>query len=239
MQLIAARRSSNNKTDGIIEIIYDLQNMPKVMRQLGLVTVFTWFAMFSMFIYSTSAVTSFHYGSTDVTSDLFNTGANWVGVLMGVYNGVAAIVAFLLPVLARKTSRVATHVVCLIIGGLGLMSIYVFRNPNMLLISMTAVGIAWASLLTMPYAILSSAVPPKKMGVYMGIFNLFVVIPQILASAILGLLVRTIFHGQAIYAIVLGGASMVVSGLLMAFVKDSVTESKLEVEDVVRDTLLI
>jgi maltose/moltooligosaccharide transporter len=158
---------------------------------------------------------------------------------MGVYNGVAAIVAFLLPVLARKTSRVATHVVCLIIGGLGLMSIYVFRNPNMLLISMTAVGIAWASLLTMPYAILSSAVPPKKMGVYMGIFNLFVVIPQILASAILGLLVRTIFHGQAIYAIVLGGASMVVSGLLMAFVKDSVTESKLEVEDVVRDTLLI
>jgi maltose/moltooligosaccharide transporter len=239
MQLIAARRSFNNKTDGIIEIIYDLQNMPKVMRQLGLVTVFTWFAMFSMFIYSTSAVTSFHYGSTDVTSDLFNTGANWVGVLMGVYNGVAAIVAFLLPVLARKTSRVATHVVCLIIGGLGLMSIYVFRNPNMLLISMTAVGIAWASLLTMPYAILSSAVPPKKMGVYMGIFNLFVVIPQILASAILGLLVRTIFHGQAIYAIVLGGASMVVSGLLMAFVKDSVTESKLEVEDVVRDTLLI
>jgi maltose/moltooligosaccharide transporter len=239
LQLVAGRRSSKNKSDGLVEIIDDLQNMPKTMRQLALVTMLTWFAMFSMFIYSTPAVTSFHFGSTSVTSDVYNNGANWVGVLMAVYNGVAAIVAFLLPVLARKTGRVATHVVCLIIGGLGLMSVYVFRNPNMLLISMTAVGIAWASLLTMPYAILSSAVPHKKMGVYMGIFNLFVVIPQILASAILGLLVRTIFHGQAIYAIVLGGASMVLSGLLMAFVKDSVTESKLEVEDGVRDTLLI
>jgi len=141
---------------------------------------------------------------------------------MAVYNGVAALVAFLLPVVARKIGRVPTHVVCLIIGGLGLMSMYLFRDPHMLLISMVAIGIAWASLLTMPYAILSSSVPHNKMGVYMGVFNLFVVIPQILASAILGLLVRTLFHGQAIYAIVLGGAAMIVSGLLMVFVKDSV-----------------
>jgi maltose/moltooligosaccharide transporter len=143
---------------------------------------------------------------------------------MAVYNGVAALVAFLLPVLAKKAGRVATHVVCLIIGGLGLISMYFFKEPKLLLISMTAVGIAWSSLLTMPYAILSSAVPHKKMGVYMGMFNLFVVIPQILASAILGLLVRTVFHGQAIDAIVLGGVAMIVSGLLMAFVKDHVKE---------------
>jgi maltose/moltooligosaccharide transporter len=179
-----------------------------------------------MFIYSTPAVTAFHFGSIDPKSDIYNNGANWVGVLMAVYNGVAALVAFLLPVLARKIGRVATHVVCLIIGGLGLMSMYLFKDPNMLLISMTAVGIAWASLLTMPYAILSSSVPHNKMGVYMGVFNLFVVIPQILASAILGLLVRTLFHGQAIYAIVLGGAAMILSGLLMAFVKDRVADTQ-------------
>jgi maltose/moltooligosaccharide transporter len=144
---------------------------------------------------------------------------------MAVYNGVAALVAFLLPVMARKTSRVTTHVVCLIIGGLGLISMYLFKEPKLLLISMTAIGIAWASLLTMPYAILSSAVPHNKMGVYMGMFNLFVVIPQILASAILGLLVRTVFQGQAIYAIVLGGVAMILSGFLMAFVKDNVKDA--------------
>jgi maltose/moltooligosaccharide transporter len=225
LQLVAARRHTKGKTGGMVEIVADLKNMPPTLRQLALVTMLTWFALFAMFIYSTSAVTSFHFGSSDTTSETYNTGANWVGVLMAVYNGVAALVAFVLPVLARKVGRVTTHVVCLIIGGLGLMSMYVFRDPMLLVISMIAVGIAWASLLTMPYAILSSAVSHKKMGVYMGMFNLFVVIPQILASAILGLLVRTVFHGQAIYAIVLGGAAMVLSGLLMAFVKDRNAQS--------------
>jgi maltose/moltooligosaccharide transporter len=240
LQLAAAKRSAMGKTGGMVEIIGDLRNMPSTMKQLALVTMLTWFAMFSMFIYSTSAVTSFHFGSVDPKSELYNNGANWVGVLMAVYNGVAALVAFLLPVLARKTSRVATHVVCLIIGGAGLMSIYAFRNPNLLLISMTAVGIAWASLLTMPYAILSSAVSHRKMGVYMGMFNLFVVIPQILAAAVLGLLVRTVFHGHAIFAIVLGGAAMVLSGLLMAFVKDNVRDMQPALgEDEVRETQLV
>ncbi len=225
LELVAARRHNRGSTGGMVEIVADLRNMPTTMKQLALVTMLTWFALFAMFIYSTSAVTSYHFGSTDTTSELYNTGANWVGVLMAVYNGVAALVAFLLPVLARKVGRVATHVVCLIIGGIGLMSMYAFKDPMLLLISMTAVGIAWASLLTMPYAILSSAVSHKKMGVYMGMFNLFVVIPQILASAVLGLLVRTVFHGQAIYAIVLGGAAMVLSGLLMAFVKDRNAQS--------------
>jgi maltose/moltooligosaccharide transporter len=240
LQLVAAKRSTMGKFDGMVEIIQDLRNMPSTMKQLAVVTMLTWFAMFAMFIYSTSAVTSFHFGSVDPRSELYNSGANWVGVLMAVYNGVAALVAFLLPVVARKTSRVATHVVCLMIGGFGLMSIYVFKNPNMLLVSMTAVGISWASLLTMPYAILSSAVSHKKMGVYMGMFNLFVVIPQIVAAAVLGLLVRTVFHGQAIYAIVLGGAAMVVSGVLMAFVKDQVKKVQPAYEEEeVRETQLV
>jgi len=222
LQLAAAKRYAMGKVGGMVEIIYDLQNMPKTMKQLALVTVFTWFALFAMFIYTTPAVTRFHFESTDPHSELYNRGADWVDVLMSLYNGVAALVAFALPVVAKMTGRVATHVVCLIIGGLGLISMYFFKDYRLLLISMTAVGIAWASLLTMPYAILSSAVPHKKMGVYMGMFNLFVVIPQILASAVLGLLVRTLFHGQAIYAIVLGGVAMVFSGVLMAFVKDCV-----------------
>lgn len=227
LELAAARSYAIGKVNSMVEMIADLRNMPKTMRQLALVTVLTWFALFAMFIYSTPAITSYHFGSTDAKSDLYNNGANWVGVLMAVYNGVAALVAFLLPVLARKTSRVATHVVCLAIGGVGLISMYLFKDPRLLLISMTAVGVAWASLLTIPYAILSSSVPHSKMGVYMGVFNLFVVIPQILASAILGLLVRTLFHGQAIFAIVLGGAAMIVSAVLMAFVEDNAADELL------------
>ena len=222
LQIAAALRHAAGKVDGMVEIIYDLQNMPGAMKQLALVTMFTWFALFAMFIYLTSAVTSYHYGTTDAKSGLYNEGANWVGVLWSVWNGTAAVIAFLLPVLARKIGRVSTHVICLFIGGLGLISMILFKEPKLLLIPMIASGIAWASLLTMPYAILSSVVPHRKMGVYMGMFNLFVVIPQILASAILGLLVHTVFHKQAIYAIVLGGGAMIVSGILMMFVKDKV-----------------
>lgn len=222
-QLVAAARYSAGKIDGLVEIIYDLKNMPKTMTQLALVTVLTWFGLFAMFIYSNSAITTYHFGSADTRSAAYNEGANWVGILMAVYNGVAALIAPLLPFMARKMGRVGTHVVCLIIGGIGLISMYLFKDPKLLLVSMTAIGIAWASLLTMPYAILSSAVPHRKMGVYMGMFNLFVVIPQILASASLGLLLRTVFHGQAIYAIVLGGVAMVLAGVAMLFVKDDVT----------------
>jgi len=219
--LIAAARSSKaGRQGGIIEIVRDFHNMPDTMKRLALVTMLTWFALFAMFIYSTAAVTSYHFGTTDPSSERYNAAANWVGVLMAVYNGVAALVTFLLPLIARAVGRVKTHVACLVIGGLGLMSMYVFRDPAMLLVSLTAVGIAWASLLTVPYAILSGAIPYAKMGVYMGLFNVFVVIPQILASATLGLLVRTVFHGQAIYAIVLGGAAMVLAAIVMAFVKD-------------------
>jgi maltose/moltooligosaccharide transporter len=194
--------------------------MPGAMKELSLAQMFTWFALFTFFIYATPAVTSFQFGSVDPRSEAYNAGANWVGVLMAVYNGVAALAAFVLPEMARRTSRVTTHVVCLVIGGAGLCSMHLFKQPHMLLVSMGALGIAWASLLTMPYAILSSIVPYRKMGVYMGMFNLFVVIPQILAAALLGLLLRTVFHGHAINAIVLGGISMIVAAGLMLRVKD-------------------
>jgi maltose/moltooligosaccharide transporter len=225
VQMVAAWRCATGRRTGLVELVYDLNNMPKAMRQLALAQMFTWFALFAFFIYATSAVTSYHFGSSDPRSEAYNAGANWVGVLMSVYNGVAALVAFLLPVMAMRTSRVTTHIVCLVIGGAGLCSMYLFKDPGMLLVSMGALGIAWASLLTMPYAILSSVVPYRKMGVYMGMFNFFIVIPQILAAALLGLLVRTVFHGQAIDAIVMGGISMIAAAGLMLRVRDERTEA--------------
>jgi maltose/moltooligosaccharide transporter len=220
LQLVAAARAQAGKIKGLVEIVADLKAMPTTMKQLALVTMLTWFALYALFIYTTPAITAFHFHSSDPTSTVYNEGANWAGVLMAVYNGIAAVVAFLLPVLARWIGRVATHVVCLVIGGIGLMSMFVIHDPMLLLISMVGIGIAWASLLTMPYAILSSAVSHRKMGVYMGMFNLFLVIPQIIAAAVLGLLVRTVFHGEAIYALVLAGACMVLAGFAMIFVTD-------------------
>lgn len=220
LQIVAALRYRAGRKRGLVELVYDANNMPGTMRQLALAQMFTWFALFAFFIYGTQAVTSHYYGSTDPQSAAYNEGANWVGVLNACYNLVAALAAFVLPWLARRTNRVVTHAICLAIGGLGLASMYVFRTPHLLIVSMIGLGVAWASLLTMPYAILSSAVPFRKMGVYMGMFNYFIVIPQILASAVLGLLVHKLFRDQAIYAILLGGVSMIVAAALMLRVRD-------------------
>ncbi len=165
-------------------------------------------------------VTSHIYGNSDTASVLYNEGANWVGVLFGVYNGFAAILAFLLPVLARHTSRKKTHALALVIGGIGLASFYVIHDPNLLILSMLGVGVAWASILSMPYAILTGALPAEKMGTYMGIFNFFVVIPQILAASILGFFMRHLFGGQPIMALVVGGVSMVIAACAVLFVDD-------------------
>lgn len=221
LQIIAAERFTKGHTGGMVEIIHDMKNMPEVMQKLAWVQMLTWFGLFAMFIYCTQAITSYHYGSTDPQSAIYNEGANWVGVLMAVYNGVAALIAFLIPVIAKKIGRVLTHSICLVIGGVGLASWFIFKDPKLLIISMTGIGIAWASLLTIPYAILAGSLPQKKMGIYMGIFNFFIVIPQIVASAILGLLVTKVFGHHSIYALVLGGATMVAAGILMLFVKDN------------------
>jgi maltose/moltooligosaccharide transporter len=206
--------------NGFVEVITDLTNMPKTMKQLAIVQFFSWFALFSLWIYSTSAVTSYIYGTRDATSALYNEGANWVGVLFGVYNGFAAVVAFLLPILARWTSRKMTHAISLVCGGIGLASFYVIKDPHLLIVSMLGVGIAWASILSMPYAILTGSLPAHKMGTYMGIFNFFIVIPQILAASLLGFFTSYLFGGQTIYALVLGGGSLIVAALTVMFVDD-------------------
>jgi maltose/moltooligosaccharide transporter len=221
VSLLAGWLQQQGKTHGgFMEVMSDLYAMPKTMAQLALVQFFSWFGLFAMWIYTTAAVTSAIYGTTDTTSLAYNEGADWVGVCFAMYNGVAALVAFLLPPLAKRIGRKMVHLVCLVIGGLGLASIFLVSNPNLLLVSMIGVGIGWASILSMPYAILSGALPAHKMGVYMGIFNFFIVIPQLVAASILGFLVGELFDGASVYALLIGGVAMVGAGLCTLWVDD-------------------
>jgi len=184
------------------------------------VQFFTWFGLFAMWIYTTPAVTSYIYGTRDTTSALYNEGANLVSILFGAYSGVAALAALLLPILARYTSRKITHLIALTAGGVGLVSFYFVSDPGMLYVSMAGVGVAWASILSVPYAMLSGALPPEKMGYYMGIFNFFIVIPQIIAGTVLGPMLKYFFGGESILILVTGGVSMIIAGLCSLLVKD-------------------
>ncbi len=205
----------------LVEVISDLYNMPTTMKQLAVVQFFSWFALFAMWIYTTPAVTKHIYGAVDTSSKLYNEGADWVGVLMAVYNGFAAIMAFLLIWMSRRIQRKYVHSISLVAGAIGLASFYFIKDPNLLLISELGIGLAWASILAIPYAILTGSLPQHKLGVYMGIFNFFIVIPQITAASILGFFVKNIFNGEAIYALLLGGLSLVLSAVLMLKVSDN------------------
>ena len=295
--LSVALQKKGATSNGLVVVMDDLYAMPKTMKQLATVQFFSWFALFSMWIYTTAAVTSHLYdmrlapsdvaileqtataieakglepewesaydgmvrdlvayryeldlGAEDVVGTMrtvnffisygelgglsdsiiqrltvirqeYNTGADWVGIAFAVYNGFAALIAFALPVFAKWTNRKTTHAVALLCGALGLVSVYFLPGPNWILLSMVGVGIAWASILSMPYAILSGALPAKKMGLYMGIFNFFIVLPQMLAATILGLLVTHLFGGETVLALVLGGATWVVAAILTMFVYD-------------------
>jgi maltose/moltooligosaccharide transporter len=218
--LAGALQAAGKGENGLNSVLYDLRNMPATMGQLAIVQFFTWFALFSLWIYTTSAVTSHIYGTTDTTSIAYNEGANWVGVLFGIYNGSAALIAFLLPVMARATSRKITHSACLAIGGISLISINLISSPWLLILPMVGIGIAWASILSLPYAMLTGALPQNKMGVYMGIFNFFITIPQILAASILGSMVKHLFHGNTMNALITGGISMIIAAMTVKFVRD-------------------
>ena len=207
--------------NGVRESFMGIFEMPKTMRQLAIVQFFSWLALFSMWIYTTPAITSHIYHTTDTTSKLYNEGADWVGICFAVYNGVSALAALLLPAIARATSRRFTHMLCLTAGGLGLISIYFVSDPKMLLLSMVGVGVAWASILSVPYAMLAGALPSNKMGYYMGVFNFFIVIPQVVAGLILGFFTTHFFHGESVLTLVLGGVSMIISGLLTLRVNDA------------------
>ncbi|GLS90816.1 hypothetical protein GCM10007916_18830 [Psychromonas marina] len=208
------------KKAGLLTMFTDMKIMPTTMKQLAVVQFFSWFALFAMWIYTTSAVTGHIYGSSDASSALYNEGADWVGLCFAMYNGVSAIAAFTLPWLAARTSRKFIHAICLLIGGISLASMALVQSPNMLMLNMVGIGFAWASILCMPYAILAGSIPSNKMGFFMGVFNFSIVIPQILAAGILGFLTQHFFGGNAMYALVLGGVSMALAAFFTIFVVD-------------------
>jgi len=203
-------------------VFQDVKSMPKTMKQLGIVQFFSWFALFSMWVYMTPAVAVHIYGTdiSDTSSEKFNEAGNWVGVIFGIYNAVAAVYAFCLPAIAKKIGRKRTHAFSLVMGGLALISIYFISNPNMLLVSMVGIGIAWGSILAMPYAILAGSIPAKKMGIYMGIFNFFITIPQIINGFFGGPIVKRFYDSQAIYAIVVAGICLFIAAFSVVFVED-------------------
>jgi maltose/moltooligosaccharide transporter len=184
------------------------------MRELIPVQFFSWLALFSMWLYTTAAVTRTHFGASDATGVEYNEGANWVGVLFAAYNGFAALAAMVIPVMVRRFGLSVSHMLNLVLGAAGLASFAVIRNPDWLLLSMVGVGFAWASILSLPYALLAGSVPSRKMGVYMGIFNFFIVIPQLVAASVLSTVLRHLLNGEAINVLVAGGASFLLAGVL-------------------------
>ena len=211
-------------------IMVDLYEMPEAMRRLAVVQFFSWFALFSMWIYTTAVVTQVHFGTTDAQSLRYNEGANWVGVLFAAYSGFAAVAAIVIPLMVRRFGLRVSHLINLWIGAAGLASFALIRDPQWLLASMAGVGFAWASIVSLPYALLSNNVPAAKMGVYMGIFNFFIVIPQLLAASVLGFLLHRFAGGHPIYALLIGGMSWFIAGLAVLRVANPVAHQDAAVD---------
>jgi maltose/moltooligosaccharide transporter len=213
---------STEKETKFSHIFKDFKNMPNTMKQLGLVQFFSWFALFTMWVYTTPAIAHhvFKLPIEDTNSDTFREAQTWTGIIFGVYNAVSAIYALLLPRIAKFFGKKKTHAFSLIAGGLGLLSMYFADNKYELLLAMVGVGFAWASILSMPYAILAGKIPSGKMGVYMGIFNFFITIPQIINGIVGGPIVKYFYDNNAIYAIVLAGVFMLCAAVSVLYVSD-------------------
>jgi maltose/moltooligosaccharide transporter len=214
-----AIEQENNSTnvDGRFKI-------PPVMLQLLLVQFFSWFALYSMWVYTTPAVALRFFGTIDPNSAPFRDARDWVGILFGIYNGISAIVALLLPALAKKLSKKTTHAIALTIGGLSLLSFFIIQDAHLLIIPMFGVGLAWASILAMPYAMLANSIPPKKMGMFMGLFNMSITIPQIVSGIASGFILKYIFNNNPLYCLVLAGCSLIVAALFSLIIKNIKTD---------------
>jgi maltose/moltooligosaccharide transporter len=224
-----AKENDIDNKSGLGQIFKDFANMPKTMKQLGLVQFFSWFALFSMWVFTTPAVAVHVYGAAvdDTSSVLFQEAGNWVGVIFGIYNGVAAIYALFLPAIAKQLGRKMTHSISLILGGISLISFYFIKEPMLLILPMVGIGIAWGSILAMPYAILAGSIPAKKMGIYMGLFNFFITIPQIFNGIVGGPIVKRLYDSQAIYALVMAGVCLLIASISVVFVEDKDDKSRL------------
>lgn len=217
-QLLAGRHHG-----ALVQIMSDLVQMPEQMKKLAIAQFFSWLALFIMWIYTTPVVTQYVFGSTDTTTRAYNAGADWVGILFSVYNGVAAIAAFLLPPLARRLGPARTHMACLLVGAASYAVIVFMRDADLLILPMIGIGIVWASILTMPYVILAGALPPGKLGIYMGIFNFFIVLPQLMVATIMGGAMRAFFPGQPIWTMVVAACVMAIAALAMLRIDDGST----------------
>jgi maltose/moltooligosaccharide transporter len=200
-------------------LMRDIDDMPVRMRQLIPVQFFSWLALFAMWLFTNAAVTQVHFNATDTVGVEYNEGANWVGVLFAAYSGFAALAAIVIPLMVRRLGLTMSHCINLLLGGVGLASFVVIRDPDWLLVSMVGVGFAWASIVSLPYALLAGSVPSRKMGVYMGIFNFFIVIPQLVAASVLSDVLKPLLGGQPIYVLVVGGVSFALAGVLALRVK--------------------
>lgn len=214
------KRERKGIAAGFTEIFSSIAEMPQTMKQLAVVQFFTWFALPCMWQFFGLAVARHVFLAPDEKSPLFAQGTEWGGLCFAVYNVVCFVIAFLLPWLAKATSRKGVHIISLACGGLGLISVFFIASKWMLFVSMAGVGIAWASILSMPYVILSTAVPPARMGVYMGVFNLFIVIPQIVMSLIVPNIFNSVLGADPRNAVVLGGISMLVAAASVIIVRD-------------------
>jgi maltose/moltooligosaccharide transporter len=202
------------------EILHSIAQMPKTMRQLAPVQIMTWLGLFCMWLYFGVAVARNVFGAPDTNSPLYSAGIEWGGICFGLYSAVCFAFSFFLPALARSLGRKHTHSLCLVAGGLGLISVAFIHDKYLLLLTMVGVGIAWASTLAMPYSVLAGSLPKEKIGVYMGIFNFFIVTPEIIASLFFGWVMNHWLENNRLTAVVAGGCFMLVAALLMQRVFD-------------------
>lgn len=214
--------SVHHEKSKLSDILQDIIHMPKTMKQLSVVQFFTWIALFGMWVFTTPAVAQHVFGLAvdDTSSETYQKASDWVGIIFGVYNGVAMIYALFIPVIADKLGRKMTHSISVAAGGIGLISFYFIQDPMWLLLPMVGVGIAWGSILSMPYAILAPALPSRKTGVYMGIFNIFITIPQIVMGALGGPAVKRLFDSESIYALLFSGVFMIIAAISVLKVKE-------------------
>ena len=222
-EFLRMKREHAGVMGGFREIFSSIAQMPKTMKQLAVVQFFTWFALPCMWQFFGLSVARHVYGAVNADDPAFREGTEWAGLCFAVYNVVCFLIAFLLPALARATSRKGVHIIALLCGGLGLLSVYFANDPGdkyLLWLSMAGVGIAWASILSMPYVILSTAVPPARMGVYMGVFNLFIVIPQVVMSFVTPYLINNVIGNDPLRVVLLGGLFLLVAAASVLIVRD-------------------
>jgi len=213
---------SGSTTNMLSSIVGDFSGMPEVMKRLAVAQFFSWSALFIMWINTTPVVAQYMFGSADAASRAYQDAGNWVGVLFAIYNGVAAIAALtLLPPLARRIGKVRTHMLCLLAGAAGYASFLVIRDPDWLILPEIGVGIAWASILAMPYAILASSLPQRKLGIYMGLFNVFIVVPQLLVATVMGSVMKAFFPGEPIWTMLAAAVVMGIAALAMLRVPET------------------